>query len=91
MLRLRPIEWFFLELILFLLVWIWDDYLGALISVIVAGICFAILIISLIIELIERSKVPRAYFYLMGLSVLAPLVSGILYLWVTRGELSWIL
>jgi len=76
---MRPFELFILELILFLALWLWDDYIGLLLSVILSGIAFFILIVSLIVEWIEPSKVPRRYFYWIGVTVLAPLLVGVFH------------
>lgn len=54
--------------------WLIDDYFAILISVILTVIVFAVLVISLITELIEKSRVPRAYFTWMIASTIIPIV-----------------
>lgn len=54
--------------------WFIDDYFAILISVILTTILFATLIISLITELIEKSRVPRSYFTWMIVSTIIPLI-----------------
>ncbi|MEM1323616.1 MAG: hypothetical protein AAGG75_25365 [Bacteroidota bacterium] len=90
MFRLRPIEIFLLQFIFYLLLWLWNDYLATLLSGILAVVCFSILIISLITEWIEPSKVPRWYFWLMLASILAPVLAALVFVGLMGGELNWI-
>ena len=85
MLRLRPIEIFLIQFTIYLAVWLYDDYMGSLIGIVMAGIFMAILIISLIVEWIEPSKVPRSYFYGIAVSVIAPLIAMGIYLVLMQG------
>ena len=87
--KLRPIELFLIETILFLLLWLWNDYLAMLLSLIFGSICFFVLVIALGAELIERSKVPRWYYYIMLASIAAPLVSALIYVGIVGGEMNW--
>lgn len=78
-----------IETVIYLALWLYNDYLASLLSLILGGICLALLIISLLVELIERSKVPRWYYYFMAASVLAPVVAGLVY-YLISGELNWV-
>ncbi len=65
---------FLVEVIIYALIFLWDDYIGFFLSVVMACIVTAILIISLVVEWIEHSKVPLWYYSLMGISILSPLL-----------------
>ncbi len=91
MLRLRPIEIFLIQFIFYLALWLWNDYVATLVSTIFASICLFILIISLITELIEPSKVPRWYFMLMAASIIAPILAALLFVGLMDGQLDWVL
>ena len=82
-------EIFLGELLLYLLLWLWNDYLATLISLVFAGIFLIILIISLIVEWVERSKVPGWYYRFMTISILAPLAATLIYLMI-NGGLNWV-
>jgi hypothetical protein len=58
-------EIFMIQAILYLILWLWNDYAATIFSLSFAAIAFFILIIALIAEVIEPSKVPRKYFYVM--------------------------
>ncbi|MFT5747898.1 MAG: hypothetical protein ACI920_003289, partial [Saprospiraceae bacterium] len=60
-----------------------------LISTTFAIIAFCVLIVSLIAELLERSKVPRWYFWGMAVSVIAPILTALLFVGLMGGELAW--
>lgn len=86
--KIRPVEIFLVEVIIYFLLWLFNDYLATLLSVALGGIFLAILIISLIVEWIERSKVPIWYYQFMVASILAPLLTAIIYL-LFAGGVSW--
>ena len=87
--KLRPIEIFLIEVVIYLLIWMANDYLGSLLSLIFGSIFFCILIISLLAEWIERSKVPRWYYSFMLVSVLAPVAVSIVMILV-KGQPEWL-
>ncbi len=87
---MRPIELFLLEFIFYIVLWIWNDYLASMVSAIFGTIIFFILIISLIVEAIERSKVPRSYFWFMLVSLLAPIIVTIIMVFV-GGTPEWLI
>lgn len=86
--KIRPVEIFLVEVIIYFLLWLFNDYLATLLSISLGSIFLAILIISLIVEWIERSKVPIWYYKVMVVSILAPLLTAIVYLFFAGG-VSW--
>lgn len=89
-LRLSLLEIFLLEVVVWLGLWLLDDYLATLLTLVIGAIVSAVLIIALMAEAIERSKVPRKYFYVMFLSVVAPVLAGFFYLFIFGGHLSFL-
>lgn len=87
--RIRPLELFLIQVLFYGLLWVWDDYIATLISATFAVIAFCVLIVSLIAELLERSKVPKWYFWGMAISVIAPILTAILFVGLMGGELAW--
>ncbi len=83
----RLAEIFLAQVVIYLLIWFTNPYLALVLSIIFAGICLLILLVSLAVELIERSKVPRWYYYLMTVCTLAPMLAmGVFF--VFGGDLS---
>lgn len=87
--RIRPIEAMLGEVVIYLLIWIANDYMAAMLSLIFGSIFLLILLTSLVVEVVEKSKVPRWYFIFMGLSVLAPIIAALLYTLINQG-LGWL-
>lgn len=84
-LRWSLLEIFLLEVVVWLGIWLFNDYLATLLTLIIGAIVLAVLLIALIAEAIERSKVPKKYFYIMVLSIAAPIVAAALYLFIFGG------
>lgn len=88
--RLSLLEIFLLEVLLLLGLWLLSDYVATLLTLILGAIVSAVLLIALMSEWIERSKVPRRYFYIMALSVLAIATAAGLYAVIFGGRLDFL-
>ncbi len=88
--RIQPyiLEAFLGQIAIYLIIWLNNDYLATLLSLVFGGIALAILIISLIVDWVEYSGVPRWYYQLLVTGVLAPSVGFGLYLVLNKG-LDW--
>ena len=82
-------EVFLVEAIVYLLLWMWNDYVATILTLSFTAIALFILLVSLVAELIERSKVPRWYFGLMVISVVTPLIVGVFFMVLKKGGLDW--
>ena len=89
--RLNLTEIFMIQAILYLLIWLWNDYAATILSLSFAAIALFIVVISLIAEVIEPSKVPRKYFYIMLISVLTPIIIGSFFMFLKKGTLDWMI
>jgi hypothetical protein len=89
--RTYTFEIFLVQIIVYLLLWLWNDFVATLLSLSFAAIGLFVLIISLIAEMIDRSKVPRWYFYVIILSVLTPILVGSLFMYIKNGNLDWMI
>lgn len=85
---LVTIEAFLGQIIFYLFLWFWDDYMALVLSSILGGIALFVYIISHLVELVDRSRVPRVYYRLMLFSFIAPLISGVLGVFLRNG-FSW--
>jgi len=87
--KFGAIELFIIEFIMFSILWLWSDFIGTLFSLSISLIAFCILLISLIAEWIEPSKVPRWYFVFMLVTVITPLLVAGVMIYIFEGELEW--
>lgn len=88
--RLSLLEIFLLEIIGWLGLWLLNDYLATLLTTVLTAIVFSVLLIALVAEWLDRSQVPRRYFWIMGLSVAAPVVAAFLYAVIFGGKLEFL-
>ncbi|MBK8349218.1 MAG: hypothetical protein IPL08_16990 [Saprospiraceae bacterium] len=77
-----------IEAIIFIAIWIANEYLATLLTFIFIPLFTAILAVSLIAEKIERSKISKNYFYLMAGLALIPLLI-FLFISVVNGGSSF--
>ena len=89
-LRLSLFEIFLLQTIAWLGIWLLNDYIAALLTLIIGAIVSVVLIIALIAEAIERSKVPGRYFQVMSLSILSIVASAVIYVTLLGGQLDFL-
>jgi energy-converting hydrogenase Eha subunit A len=87
--RLSLLEIFLLELVFWLGLWLSNDYLATLLTLSIGAIILSVLIIALAAEAIERSKVPRKYFWVMAISLLAPILAAGIYALLFGGKLNF--
>jgi hypothetical protein len=66
--NISVIEWIMFEAIIFISLWLWDPYIGKLMTFVFSPIFIAIFIISLIADKIDPSKISSKY-YLVLLSL----------------------
>ena len=78
------------QVILYMLLWISDEYIASLVTIIMVPILIGILIVSVISELIERSKVPKKYFHFLIVSIIIPIIIGLFFLTIYEGQLDWL-
>lgn len=87
---LSLLESFMLQLVVYILIWILNDYVASLLLLIVPIIGTAILLLSLIFELIEPSKIPKSYYKYMLTIILAPIVVAGIYFYMNGFQLDWL-
>jgi len=66
--RVSLFEIFLIQVILYTIIWLTNDYIASYMSIVIPAICGAILIVAVISEYIEPSKISRKYFWFMGIS-----------------------
>jgi quinol-cytochrome oxidoreductase complex cytochrome b subunit len=71
-------------------VYMLDNYTGIMLCLVMAPIFLFILIVALIAELLDRSKVPRLYYKFMITGVIVPILVLIIGVTVDPGALDWL-
>jgi hypothetical protein len=79
-----------IEAIIFIILWMSNEYMATLMTFIAVPIFFAITIISLIAEKIEKSGISGDYFRLMVGLTIVPLVIFVVFHFANSGEYTWL-
>jgi len=82
--KIRPFELFLIQFIIYSVLWLWNEYLASLFTLVFTAIAIFILAISLMAELIEPSKVPRWYFSSMVAAIVFVYLVGMEFEWLTE-------
>ncbi len=77
--RFSNFEFSLVQILVWLIFWLVSEWLANLLTLILLPMLLAILALAMISEWIEKSNVPRRYFYLMAISVAAPVVAFVVY------------
>jgi hypothetical protein len=88
--RLSLGEIFLLQLIFWLTLWLLNDFIATLLTLCIGAVVSAVLIVALLAEVFERSKVPRQYFYIMGISILCMVLAAGIYILIFGGRLTFL-
>ena len=77
------------QLILYLLLMLYDEYFGTLLALLIGAIALAVWSLSYIVEWVQASRVSRAYYHYLLTCWVAPLVAlcGFILL---RGGIGWL-
>lgn len=78
-----------IQIVVYLLIFLMNDYAGTLMSLILGSICFCVWAISWMVEWISPSKVKRAYYRFVLAGWVAPLLAFIAFT-VAKGGLDWL-
>jgi hypothetical protein len=87
--RVSIFEIFLFQMILYIGLWLYDDYVATFMCVTIPIIVTVILIVSLLAELFEPSRISRKYFWFMGVSIVTPVMVGVGFYLLNDGRLDW--
>lgn len=87
--KIKLEEILLLEIIFYFAIWMYDEYLGTMISIIFGSICLVILLTSMVVEKMEKSGVPPFFYKVLTVSVIAPIVAATIYNGIVGG-IKWL-
>ncbi len=79
-----------LQAVIYSGLWLWNEYVAVYLTLIFPGIIIVILIIAGLADLIEPSRIPGWYYWLMIVSIITPLVIGVVFYSLYQGRLDWL-
>jgi len=78
------------QCVIFTAAWIWNEYVATYATIILPGVMLVILLLSLIADWIEPSRIPKWYYAIMVITILIPVVIGMFFMYIYHGKLSWL-
>ena len=87
--RIGQIEIFLIQIIIFTAIYLLNSYVGFLICLVLGCIAFALLLLSLIFELVDKSKVPKSYYIFMLNTGIAAFLVLIIFSVFVYGSFDW--
>jgi len=84
------LEIFLVEVVIFMALWLLAPFWASLFTFIIPLIAIPILLIALIAELLERSKISRIYFVVMLISIIVPPLVAVVYSLLSENEWNFI-
>ena len=88
--KLNILEASLIQIVLYSVVFYFNSYIGFLLCLTIGFIAFAILVLSLITEMVERSKVPKSYYKYMATAILSPFLVLIIFILFDPTVFSWL-
>ena len=83
-------EGFLIQVIFYSGVWLISEYTGLLLCLLMSACIGSLLIFALVAELVQKSKVPKAYYKWMLLSSIAPAFVAIAFSLLYGGNFDWL-
>lgn len=78
------------QAVLYAVLWLWNEYVASYMTLILPSVLLVLLILSLIADWIEPSRIPRWYLKVMLISILVPVLTGVAIYLIYGGRLDWL-
>ncbi len=79
------------QAVIYLSIWLWDEYVASYITLIFPAMILVILILGLIADWIEPSRIPGWYYKIMIISIIIPVVIGVVFYYINDGRIGWLM
>lgn len=87
--KIGNIELFLIQIIIYTTIYLLNAYIGFLVCLVLGCISAALLILSLIFEMVDRSKVPKSYYFFMLNSAIAAFLVLFAFSVLVHGSFDW--
>ena len=87
--RIGLIEFVLIQLIAYTAIWMMSEYIGFFVTLTFPVLITAVLLISLIAEWIEPSRVPRIFFRFLFVAIITPLLVLAFFTALHNGKWTW--
>ncbi len=87
--NLSIIELFLIQVLCYAILWVISDYTATLVTLIFPVIFCSLLLLAFLSELVQKSKVPRQYYYFMTVSIIAPILTATIFVFILGVDFDW--
>jgi len=87
---ITALEVFLVEVVVFMVLWLFAPFWASMFTFIIPMIGVPILLIAWIAELLERTRISRMYFVVMLISILVPPLVAVVYSLLSGNEWNFI-
>ncbi len=87
--NLSTFELFLIQVVAYAILWLLSDYTATLVTLIFPVIFISLLLLACLSELVQKSKVPRQYYYFMVASILAPILTAAIFVLILGVDFEW--
>ncbi len=79
------------QAVVYLSIWLWNEYVASYITLIFPLMILVILLLSLIADWIEPSRIPGWYYIVMIFSIIIPVLIGSVFYYINDGKIGWLI
>ena len=87
--NLGLLEIFLIQVVLYAILWLVSDYTATLLTIVLPLIFFCLLMLALLSELVQRSKISSWYYWFMGISIIAPIITATIFVFILGVDFDW--
>jgi len=87
--NLGLLEIFLIQVVLYAILWVMSDYTATLLTLTLPIIFFCLLMLALLSELVQRSKISSWYYWFMGISIFAPILTAAIFVYILGVDFDW--
>jgi hypothetical protein len=78
------------QAVIYLSIWLWDEYVASYITLIFPAMILVILVLGLLADWIEPARVPGWYYKVMVISIIIPVLIGLVFYYINGGRIGWL-
>ena len=79
-----------MQAVMYAVIWLWNEFVAVYITLIFPSMILLILLLAVIADWIEPSRIPRWYYILMIISVIIPVVIGAVFFFIYEGRFDFL-
>ncbi len=79
------------QAVIYLSIWLWNEYVASYITLIFPAMILVILVLGLIADWIEPSRIPGWYYKIMIISIVIPVLIGVVFYFINDGKIGWLI